>query len=219
MNTLSPKFISFEGTEGVGKTTAIDGFCRWLDELGIDHIRTREPGGSVLAEKLRQILLDNESDLHDDTELLLIFTARNDHIHKIILPALTDNKWVICDRFIDSTVAYQGFGRHKGDFDALIKIDKLIERFVPRLPDMTFWLDLDIRTGRQRALARSSADRFENNDDDFFGRVYEGFFHQYTTNSNRIHRINAHQSPNDVIADIITQLTYDGHGIDKLTNC
>lgn len=197
-----PKFITFEGTEGVGKTTAIDGFCQKLQDNGIAFIRTREPGGSVLAENLREILLDNKTTISDDTELLLMFTARTDHLHRKILPALEQGKWVICDRFFDSTVAYQGFGRFGGNPKELAKITRLIEDFIPRVPDLTFWLDLDPAIGLERAGKRSQADRFEQAGDVFFQQTYQGFLYQYQNNPNRIQKINANQSPQAVIDDI-----------------
>lgn len=99
---MQGRFISFEGTEGVGKTTAIDQLCTRLQDSGIDYLRTREPGGSPFAERLREILLDPATDINDDTELLLLFAARCDHMQQVILPALQRGTWVICDRFIDS---------------------------------------------------------------------------------------------------------------------
>lgn len=188
-----PRFISFEGTEGVGKTTAMDGFCDVLTAQNVPFVRTREPGGSKLGETLRTLLLDKNSRLHDDTELLLMFAARSDHLHQVILPALANGHWVICDRFIDSTVAYQGFGRYFGDRKQLDKIQSLIHNFVPKLPDLTFWLDMDIKKGMERAQKRSQADRFESNDLAFFERVYQGFVHQHT-HHNRITQIHADDS-------------------------
>lgn len=185
------KFVSFEGTEGVGKTTAIEGLCQRLEAEGIDYVRTREPGGSPFAEQLRALLLDPRTDITDDTELLLMFAARSDHLAQVILPALTTGKWVICDRFIDSTVAYQGYGRASGDPEMRHKIDSLIAQFVPRLPDITLWLDLPIEEGMQRAGKRSAADRFEQQQMAFFERVYQGFNEQYLAQPQRIHRIDA----------------------------
>ncbi len=185
------KFVSFEGTEGVGKTTAIEGLCQCLEAEGIDYVRTREPGGSPFAEQLRALLLDPRTEITDDTELLLMFAARSDHLAQVILPALTAGKWVICDRFIDSTVAYQGYGRAFGDPGMRHKIDSLIAQFVPRLPDITLWLDLPIEEGMQRAGKRSAADRFEQQQMAFFERVYQGFNEQYLAQPQRIHRIDA----------------------------
>lgn len=196
------RFITFEGTEGVGKTTAIDGFCRHLEDLGIAYVRTREPGGADVAEVIRQMLLDKDSVLHDDTELLLMFAARADHLHKTILPALDAGKWVVCDRFIDSTVAYQGFGRFGGDKQALARIELLIEQFVPCLPDVTLWLDLDVATGMMRAKSRSQADRFESLDTRFFDQVYQGLAHQFAKHPNRIRRVDASGSVEEVAVRI-----------------
>lgn len=190
--TASPgKFISFEGTEGVGKTTAIEGLCQQLTVAGIDYIRTREPGGSPFAEHLRELLLDPGTDINDDTELLLMFAARSDHLLQVILPALNAGKWVVCDRFVDSTVAYQGYGRGFGDTEMLNKINSLISQFVPRMPDITLWLDLPIDEGMQRAGKRSAADRFEQQKMEFFERVYTGFHQQYLQQPQRIQRIDA----------------------------
>lgn len=202
MKTTFPKFITFEGTEGVGKTTAVDGFCAKLDSLGIAHIRTREPGGSPLAEDLRKILLNNKTTINNDTELLLVFTARADHLHRTILPALAQGKWVVCDRFIDSTMAYQGFGRFEGETGELAKIEFLVNHFVPRLPDLTFWLDLPPALGLERAGKRSTADRFESAGKSFFAKAYQGFLYQYQNNPNRIKRINANGSPEEVLDEI-----------------
>lgn len=159
MTTTVGRFISFEGTEGVGKTTAIDGLCQRLQAAGIDYIRTREPGGSAFAERLREILLDPATDINDDTELLLLFAARADHLQQVILPALQRGAWVICDRFTDSTIAYQGYGRADGDSRVLAKIDSLIEQFISPLPELTLWLDLPVLEGMARAGKRSKADR------------------------------------------------------------
>lgn len=185
------RFISFEGTEGVGKTTAIHALCQQLQTRGITHIRTREPGGSAFAERLRALLLDPDSRIGDDSELLLMFAARSDHLHSLILPALSAGTWVVCDRFTDSTVAYQGFGRGHGDATVLKKINHLIEYFVPRLPDRTFWLDLPVTEGMARAGKRGAADRFEQETVAFFQRVYQGFAYMQQQQPQRICRIDA----------------------------
>lgn len=195
-------FISFEGTEGVGKTTAIETLCARLQANGIDYLRTREPGGSPFAERLRTILLDPATDINDDTELLLMFAARCDHVQQLIMPALQRGTWVICDRFIDSTVAYQGFGRAHGDTVMLAKIESLIAQFIPQLPDLTLWLDLPIDEGMARAGKRSAADRFEQQASAFFTRVHEGFALLATEHPERICRIEASGSADEVSARI-----------------
>lgn len=192
------RFISFEGTEGVGKTTAIEQLCARLQDSGIDYLRTREPGGSPFAERLRAILLDPATDITDDTELLLLFAARCDHMQQVILPALQRGTWVICDRFTDSTIAYQGFGRGHGDEAMRAKIDTLIDQFVPQLPDLTLWLDLPVLEGMARANKRSTADRFEQQATEFFTWVHKGFSTLASEHPTRIQRIDALGSADDV---------------------
>lgn len=196
------RFISFEGTEGVGKTTAIEQLCARLQARGIDYLRTREPGGSPFAERLREILLDPNTAINDDTELLLMFAARCDHMQQVILPALQRGTWVICDRFTDSTVAYQGFGRADGDAIVRAKIDMLIEQFVVQLPELTLWLDLPVLEGMARANKRSAADRFEQQATEFFTRVHQGFSVLASEQPERIQRIDASGSTNEVSARI-----------------
>ena len=199
---IQGRFISFEGTEGVGKTTAIEQLCARLQARGIDYLRTREPGGSPFAERLREILLDPNTAINDDTELLLMFAARCDHMQQLILPALQRGTWVICDRFTDSTVAYQGFGRADGDAIVRAKIDMLIEQFVVQLPELTLWLDLPVLEGMARANKRSAADRFEQQATAFFTRVHQGFSVLASEQPERIQRIDASGSTNEVSARI-----------------
>ncbi|MBA2056515.1 dTMP kinase [Psychrobacter cryohalolentis] len=199
---IQGRFISFEGTEGVGKTTAIEQLCARLQARGIDYLRTREPGGSPFAERLREILLDPNTAINDDTELLLMFAARCDHMQQVILPALQRGTWVICDRFTDSTVAYQGFGRADGDAIVRAKIDMLIEQFVVQLPELTLWLDLPVLEGMARANKRSAADRFEQQATEFFTRVHQGFSVLASEQPERIQRIDASGSANEVSARI-----------------
>lgn len=192
------KFITFEGTEGVGKTTAINNLCQQLESVNIDFIRTREPGGSEFAEHLRSILLDPTTDINDDTELLLMFTARSDHLSKVILPALSNNQWVICDRFYDSTLSYQGYGRSHGNQSMLNKINQLITGFVPRKPDLTLWLDLPVFEGIERAGKRSEADRFEQEAVTFFERVHQGYQSIATAEPQRFKRVDASGTSKEV---------------------
>lgn len=196
------RFISFEGTEGVGKTTAIEQLCVRLQANGIEYLRTREPGGSPFAERLREILLDPATDITDDTELLLLFAARCDHMQQVILPALRRGVWVICDRFTDSTIAYQGFGRAHGDDAMRAKIDTLIHQFVPQLPDLTLWLDLPVLEGMARANKRSAADRFEQQATEFFTWVHKGFSTLATEYPTRIQRIDASGTADEVSARV-----------------
>ncbi len=196
------RFISFEGTEGVGKTTTIEQLCSRLHACGIDYVRTREPGGSPFAERLRDILLDPATDINDDTELLLLFAARCDHLQQVILPALRRGSWVICDRFIDSTIAYQGYGRAQGNAAVLAKIDALVTQFIPCQPELTLWLDLPVLEGMARAGKRSVADRFEQQATTFFTQVREGFLVLAVQYPERIQRIEASGSADEVSARV-----------------
>ncbi|MGP4952909.1 dTMP kinase [Psychrobacter sp. T6-1] len=196
------RFISFEGTEGVGKTTAIEQLCTRLQAAGIDYLRTREPGGSPFAERLRAILLDPATDINDDTELLLLFAARCDHVQQVIMPALARGTWVICDRFVDSTMAYQGYGRAYGEPLMRAKIAQLSEQFVPLLPELTLWLDLPVHEGMARAGKRSTADRFEQQATEFFTRVYKGFEALAAAYPERICRIDASGTSDEVSARV-----------------
>ena len=196
------RFISFEGTEGVGKTTAIEQLCARLQDSGIDYLRTREPGGSPFAERLREILLDPVTEINDDTELLLLFAARCDHMQQVILPALQQGTWVVCDRFTDSTIAYQGFGRAHGDATVRVKIESLITQFVTQLPELTLWLDLPVLEGMERAGKRSAADRFEQQATEFFTWVHTGFSTLAAEHPERIQRINASGSAEEVSARV-----------------
>ncbi|MCH1782946.1 dTMP kinase [Psychrobacter glaciei] len=192
------RFISFEGTEGVGKTTAIEQLCARLQDSDIDYLRTREPGGSPFAERVREILLDPVTEINDDTELLLLFAARCDHMQQVILPALQQGTWVICDRFTDSTIAYQGFGRAHGDATVRVKIESLITQFVTQLPELTLWLDLPVLEGMERAGKRSAADRFEQQATEFFTWVHTGFSTLAAEHPERIQRIDASGSAEEV---------------------
>lgn len=166
---MQGKFITLEGGEGAGKSTNIPFIQQYLQERGIDVVLTREPGGTALSEEIRAILLDHKQDnMSSDTELLLMFAARAQHLAEVIRPALAAGRWVICDRFTDATYAYQGGGR--GIDAARIAV---LEQWVQGelRPDMTLIFDLPVQTGLQRAGARSSPDRFEQENIAFFERV------------------------------------------------
>jgi dTMP kinase len=201
-----PKFISFEGTEGVGKTTVINEVANYLREQQIDFVQTREPGGSPFAETLRGLLLDPATIMSDASELLLMFAARADHIATVIQPALAQGQWVLCDRFIDSTVAYQGFGRNQGNSQALAQIALLVDNFVPTLPDVTIWLDLPVLEGMARAKNRGKLDRFEQEQIAFFERVHQGFAYQAQQQPERVKRIDASGDIDAVLARVLAQL-------------
>ena len=167
------KFITLEGIEGVGKTTNRDYIRSLLEQAGKDCVETREPGGTPLGEALRELLLQHKHEgMSADAELLMMFAARAEHLHKIILPALQAGKVVLCDRFTEATYAYQGGGRGLNDK----KISDL-ENWVQGdlRPDLTIILDAPVATGRERAGQRSAPDRIEKEHNDFFERVRHAY--------------------------------------------
>jgi dTMP kinase len=195
------KFITFEGGEGVGKSTNIE-FCRnLLQQQGIEVLVTREPGGTEIAEIIREELLKktHSERMSDVTELLLVFAARAQHIETFIKPALERGCWILCDRFTDSTIAYQGFGR--GLEVELIEQLKIIAQQGIE-PDKTFLLDAPVDVGMGRARSRGPADRFEIEQLDFFNRVREGFLSIAASSPVRIEMINAAQSLTAVQSDL-----------------
>ena len=176
---LKGRFITFEGGEGVGKSTNI-GFAKdWLEAHGKTVVVTREPGGTPIAEKIRNDLLKahHEEPMADLTELLLVFAARAQHIESIIRPALERGDWVLCDRFTDSTIAYQGYGRGL-PLDQIDTLRALVQQQVS--PDCTLLLDAPLTVGMGRASRRAAenneqTDRFESEALAFFEKVREGF--------------------------------------------
>ncbi len=167
------KFITIEGTEGVGKSTNIEFITQNLKQSGIDFIRTREPGGTQLAEELRDILLANRDEKFNSTaELLIIFAARAQHLNQVILPALAEGKWVVCDRFTDATYAYQGYGRGLS-LDEIKYLEQHVQGTLR--PDQVFLLDIDVEVGLERAAKRGALDRFEKEKLEFFERVRAGY--------------------------------------------
>ena len=166
------KFITFEGTEGVGKTTNMDFVEQLLKGRGVDLIRTREPGGTPMAERVRAILLDAGSEPIDpDAELLLVFAARAQHLARVICPALASGTWVLCDRFTDATYAYQGGGRGLS-IERIGALEVAVQGDLQ--PDLTIYLDLPVATGLER-IAPSDRDRFEREQHQFFERVRRAY--------------------------------------------
>lgn len=193
--TTKGKFITFEGIDGAGKTTHLG----WLESVlrGRGHtvVVTREPGGTPLGEKLREFLLDRNRVMHAETEVLLMFAARREHLDKIILPALERGDWVISDRFTDASFAYQGGGRGL----ATPKLDDL-ERWVQGefQPDLTLYFDVTVKLGRQRISAIKPVDRFEKEQDDFFERVRAAYLERARKFPSRIRVIDSNQSLEEV---------------------
>lgn len=168
------RFITIEGIEGVGKTTNLQFIESWLTDKNIPYIVTREPGGTPLGEQLRQLLLHGDA-VSSKAELLLMFAARAQHLDEVILPALNEGKWVICDRFTDSTFAYQGGGRQLNP-EWIKSLESLVHESMQ--PDVTLLLDAPVEIGRARAAKRSASDRIESEDLVFFNRVRDTFLHR-----------------------------------------
>ena len=193
-------FISFEGTEGVGKTTLIQGLATALREQGVELVLTREPGGTPLAERIRELLLVNDDEPVDrHCELLLLFAARAQHLAEVIQPALALGKWVLCDRFIDASFAYQCGGRGL----AHTQVQSLVDQFVPILPNLTFWLDAPIELGMARATARGALDRFEQERMAFFERVHAEYVTRAQAEPQRIRRLDATLPQDQVLAQAL----------------
>ncbi len=188
-------FISFEGTEGVGKTTLINRVEQWLQQQQRPYLRTREPGGTPLAEQIRSLLLTPQVEpMAADCELLLLFAARAQHLQQVIVPALQAGQWVLCDRFIDASFAYQAAGRGI----ASTKIQQLVDLFVPVLPERTFWLDAPVELGLQRAQQRGQLDRFEQEKVEFFQKVRACYQQRASAEPQRFVRLDASESAEQV---------------------
>ena len=189
-------FITLEGIEGAGKSTVIDFIENFFTSSGYSVVKTREPGGTAIGEQIREILLNKNNDkLTDDTELLLIFAARAQHLSEIILPNLTSNKIVLCDRFIDASYAYQGAGRGIEQS----KINLLENWVMPDIkPDLTFLLDLDPKIAFERTNKRSDADRFESEDIHFFEKIRQYYLERAENEPERFRVINSELSLEDV---------------------
>ena len=196
------KFITFEGTEGVGKTTNMDFVAQTLATRGIRLVRTREPGGTPMAERVRAILLDPQSEPIDaEAELLLVFAARAQHLARVIKPALEAGSWVLCDRFTDATYAYQGGGRGL----PAARIEALEREVQGALqPDLTIYLDLPIATGLAR-IDDTQRDRFEREQLAFFERVRQVYL-QRAQHHARFRTVDAARSLAEVQASIAALL-------------
>ncbi|RLA06231.1 MAG: dTMP kinase [Gammaproteobacteria bacterium] len=190
------KFISLEGIDGCGKTTAFNFIKQWFDKENIKTIAVREPGGTKISESIRDILLNKKNQsIGDNCELLLMFAARSQLIKEIILPAIEKNINVISDRFVDSTYAYQGYGR---GIPAKL-IDQLHNIACNNLkPDITFLLDVDVKTALKRVADQGNKDRFENENIDFYQKVRHGYLSLAKLNHKRFVVIDGTKSLQEV---------------------
>ncbi len=186
--TNKAKFITFEGVDGAGKSTHLAWFADTLRQRGVEVLVTREPGGTPLGERLREILLNQP--MHAETEALLMFAARLEHIEQVIKPALQRGTWVVSDRFSDASFAYQGGGRGV----PLVKLEQL-ERWVHEglQPDLTLLFDIPVEIARQRLSNNLTLDRFEQEQSDFFERVRAAYLRRVQQNLQRYAVIDAAQ--------------------------
>jgi dTMP kinase len=204
---MSGKFIVFEGVEGSGKTTQIELTAAWLQtQIDLDRsvLITREPGGTEIGTKIRQILLDNPDEcISYRTELLLYAADRAQHVEAKIKPRLELGDIVLCDRFTDSTIAYQGYGRGF-DRDEIDRVNQLASGGLQS--ELTFWLDLDVTIGLERVLLRGKPDRMERATLDFHQRVRQGYQELANVYPDRIVRIDANRSPATIQTEIQSRL-------------
>lgn len=208
------QFITFEGTEGVGKSTQLANAASTLENLGVDVLVTREPGGTPMAEHIRELLLATRDEVvHETTELLLMFAARAQHLHTRILPALDAGHWVLCDRFTDATFAYQGGGRGVSQ-ERIALLENLVQGNVR--PDHVILFDAPVETGMARARRRGELDRFEQEDLEFFQRIRNTYLDRANEAPDRYHIINAARPLNQVSEEVVQLFTGllspTGHG-------
>ena len=195
------RLVTFEGIDGAGKSSHIEALAGWARARGAEVVLAREPGGTPLAEKLRTLFLHDAMD--PLTEALLVFAARRDHLRHVIEPALARGALVLCDRFTDSTFAYQGAGRGF-DLAVLSQLEAWVQE--GRQPDLTLWFDVAPAIAAGRRAAARGADRLEREDEDFFARVRDGYAARAQAAPGRIARIDAGQSLDAVRGDAIAAL-------------
>jgi dTMP kinase len=201
-------FVTLEGVEGAGKSTLMAYIAEIFTNTGKNVIQTREPGGTKTGEQIRAILLDSSNvGVTDDTELMLMFAARSQHISEIIKPALESGKVVICDRFTDASYAYQGGGRGI-DTNRIEALESWVQQGLK--PDLTLLFDLDVEIGLRRAGQRSEADRFEQEEINFFERIRECYLERAKSEPERFRTIDSSQSFDNVkqqIQDCLKEYT------------
>ena len=200
------KFITLEGMDGAGKSTHLKWIPDFLQARGINVQLTREPGGTPLGERLRELMLDKAQKLHSETEALLMFAARREHLDKVILPALDAGAWVVCDRFTDATFAYQSGGSGLA-WERIEALETWVQGGLQ--PDLTLYFDVPSEVGKARTLAAREPDRFEQEGRAFFDRVRDGYLRRAREDNRRVRIIdgtdtleNVKQAVGGVIASI-----------------
>jgi dTMP kinase len=203
------KFITLEGIDGAGKSTQLAWIADFLQRRGVNVVVTREPGGTQLGEKIRAILLDTRLTMHPETEVLLMFAARREHLDKVIFPALARGDWVVSDRFTDASFAYQGGGRQVNS----TKLENL-EQWAQGVfqPDLTLYFDVSVALGQQRTASIKQADRFEQEQTEFFQRTRAAYLTRVEKYPERIHLIDAsrplqkvHEAVRDTLGILFSQ--------------
>lgn len=196
-------FITFEGVEGSGKTTIIEGLNDKLKSLGYDVMLTREPGGIEIAEQIRNIILDvNNTKMTKETETLLYAASRMQHLSEKVIPALDQNKIIICDRYLDSSLAYQGYARGVG-IDNVLLANNFALKY---MPDLTFFIDVKPEVGLKRIQGREKLDRLDLEKLDFHEAVYEGYLKVCEMNEKRIKKIDGNRDPLSVLNDVCNEV-------------
>ena len=195
-------FITFEGIEGSGKSTQIQMLKEFFEKKSLKAFFTKEPGSSDIGKEIRSILLNKENKIYPQTEIFLIFADRVQHVEEIIKPNLNEGKIVVSDRYYDSSVAYQG----QREGISKIEIYELIENLDLPTPDITFLLDLPANVGLKRAKNRASLDRFESEEISFHEGVRQNYLDLQEQNLERIVKIDATQSPNEIFSNIIKRI-------------
>ena len=200
------RFITLEGGEGAGKSTLLKGLQDHLLQRGVTLLQVREPGGTALGEAIRSIVLDpSHPDISAESELLLMFAARAQLVRERILPALTAGQWVLCDRYVDASYAYQGAGRGQ-PHERIAELERWACAGLKA--DLTLLLDLPVSTGRARAAGRGAADRIETEADAFFERVRQAYRERAEAEPQRFHVIDASQSPGNVLQAAIAAVDH-----------
>lgn len=194
-------FITLEGIDGAGKSTHADWIVQFLQTRRLPVVHTREPGGTVLGERLRALLL--EQPMHPDTELLLMFAARNQHLAELVIPHLQRGSWVVCDRFTDATYAYQGGGRGLAE-PRIAELEAWVQKGLQ--PDCTFLFDIDTDTARARLHQLGQPDRFESEPTEFFERTRQAYLHRASQHADRFYIIDSTKSVAAIQAELAVHL-------------